>query len=268
MSASRGQTIGVADLAGFGFPQTVVDILLGRGFLELNPIQQMSIRAGLLDGHNQIIVAPTSSGKTLVAELAAVHHALNKKGVFYLASLKALVEEKYAVFRRFWAGGDEQILKTAISTGDRDFEDEGLSQTQVTFATYEKFYALIRDNPELLSHVSLVVVDELQTLGDDSRGATIEMLLTLIRVRNPKIQIIGLSAALPNADEIASWLEARVCRTSTRDIPLIEEVWSKPTVHSKQFGTGLDSLQARPNSTATIETLGIVRYLISEKQTP
>lgn len=126
----------------------------------------------------------------------------------------------------------------------------------------------IRDNPELLSHVSLVVVDELQTLGDESRGATIEMLLTLIRMRNPEIQIIGLSAALPNADEIASWLEARVCRTSTRDIPLIEEVWSKPTVHSKQFGTGLDSLQARPNSTATIETLGIVRYLISEKQTP
>src|SRR5438093_10446800 len=169
------------------------------------------------------------------------------KGAVYLVSLKALAEEKYSLFRRFWTAGDEQILRTAITTGDRDFEDEGLSQSQVTFATYEKFYAMIRDNPELLSHVSLIVVDELQTLGDTNRGSVLEMLLTLVIVRNPQTQIIGLSAALPNADDLGGWLGAKVCRTTKRDIPLIEEIWTKSTVYSKEFGQGYDAIQERPN---------------------
>src|SRR6185437_5740944 len=139
MSAAppKKNKITITDLESCGFPKQVVEILTQRGFVELNSIQQSSLESGLLDGKNQLIVAPTSSGKTLVAELAAVHHALHRKGTFYLVSLKALAEEKYAVFRRFWTAGDEQILRTAITTGDRDFEDEGLSQSQVTFATYE-----------------------------------------------------------------------------------------------------------------------------------
>lgn len=195
-------------------------------------------------------------------------HALHRKGAFYLVSLKALAEEKYAIFRRFWTAGDEQILRTAITTGDRDFEDEGLSQSQVTFATYEKFYALIRDNPDLLSHVSLIVVDELQTLGDRHRGSVLEMLLTLVMVRNPKIQIIGLSAALPNVEEVATWLGAKACRSASRDIPLFEEVWTKTTVYSKQFGQGTDGMQQRPNPTGSVETLNIVSDLVQRKQTP
>ncbi len=258
----------IADLGALGFPEQVVDTLTKRGFVELNPIQQASIEAGLLDGENLLIAAPTSSGKTLIAELAAIHHALHRKGAFYLVSLKALAEEKYSLFRRFWTAGDEQILRTAITTGDRDFEDEGLSQSQVTFATYEKFYALIRDNPELLSHVSLIVVDELQTLGDTNRGSVLEMLLTLVIVRNPQTQIIGLSAALPNADDLGGWLGAKVCRTTKRDIPLIEEIWTKSTVYSKEFGQGYDAIQERPNLASSIDTLDVVLDLIARKQTP
>jgi len=260
--------IKIADLEGLGFPKQVVDTLAKRGFVELNPIQQASIDAGLLGGGNQLIVAPTSSGKTLIAELAAIHHALHRKGAFYLVSLKALAEEKYSLFRRFWTSGDEQILRTAITTGDRDFEDEGLSQSQVTFATYEKFYALIRDNPDLLSHVSLIVVDEIQTLGDKNRGAVLEMLLTLVVVRSPQIQIVGLSAALPNAEELGTWLGAKVCRTTSRDIPLVEEIWTKSTVYSKQFGQGPNAIRERANPTSSIETLDIVFDLIARSQTP
>lgn len=270
MSASASSRVltQIRDLGKYGFPKSVVDTLSSRGFVELNPIQQASLDSGLLKGQSLLIVAPTSSGKTLIAELAAIHHAIHGKGVFYLVSLKALAEEKYELFRRFWTGGDEQLLKTAITTGDRDFQDDGLSQTQVTFATYEKFYALIKDNPELLSHISLIVVDELQTLGDRSRGVVLEMLLTLVSVSNPSIQIVGLSAALPNANEVAEWLNAKVCISKIRDIPLIEEIWTTSTIYSKTFGQGADLITTRVNPTKSVETFEIVQSVIEKKQTP
>ena len=198
----------IENLVNYGFPRNVTQILQARDFLALNPIQQLAIEKGLFKGRNLIIAAPTSSGKTLCAELAAIQHALNAKGAFYLVSLKALAEEKYELFRRFWTHGHEPIMRVGITTGDREFDDENLSQCKVTFATYEKFYSILKENPDLLKHVSLVVVDEVQTLGDPSRGVVLEALMTSLRVQDPSIQSLGLSAALANPEDIAEWLQA------------------------------------------------------------
>lgn len=258
----------VTELVNRGFPQEVIDILRERGIVSLNPIQTQALETGLLDGVNLVVIAPTSSGKTLVAELAAIHHALNAKGTFYLVSLKALAEEKYELFKRFWTSGPEPLLRTGITTGDRDLDDDNLSQCKITFATYEKLYTLVRENPSLLKHISLIVVDEIQTLGDAWRGFGLEALLTIVRLRNPSIQILGLSATVPNPDDLADWLDAKICRTYSRDIPLIEQIWSERKIHSKLFGTGLESLQEKANPTKSASTLEIVRYLISKGQTP
>ncbi len=144
------ETMRIEELVGFDLPRQIVSVLKERGFKELNPIQVAALDAGLLSGSNLVVIAPTSSGKTLIAELAAVHQGIKAKGTFYVVSLKALAEEKYELFRRFWTIGHEPILKTAITTGDRDFEDDNLSQCKITFATYEKLYTLVRDNPSLL----------------------------------------------------------------------------------------------------------------------
>lgn len=258
----------IENLADCQFPKRVIQILRDRGFVALNPIQRLAIEKGLFEGRNLIICAPTSSGKTLSAELAAIQHALNAKGAFYLVPLKALAEEKYELFRRFWTDGDEPIMRTGITTGDRDFDDENLSQCKVTFATYEKFYSVLKENPQILEHVSLVIVDEIQTLGEPSRGVVLETLLTTLRVRAPSIQILGLSAALANPAEIAEWLEADVARTTDRDIPLTEEVWTKSAIYSKRFGIGQTEFDERPNPTKSVDSSEIVRHLLGEKKTP
>jgi helicase len=256
------------NLLDYGFPKNVIQILQARDFVALNPIQQLAVKKGLFKRRNLIIAAPTSSGKTLCAELAAIHHALNAKGAFYLVSLKALAEEKYELFRRFWTQGREPIMRVGITTGDREFDDENLSQCKVTFATYEKFYSILKENPGLLKHVSLVVVDEIQTLGEPSRGVVLETLMTTLRVQDPSIQILGLSAALANPEDIAEWLEADVCRITGRDIPLTEEVWTVPTIYSKVFGVGQTELNQRPNPTNSLDTPEIIQHLLAEKKAP
>lgn len=266
--SSNSEQIPIESLANYGFPKDVIQILQMRGFKELNPIQRLAVEKGLFKGTNLIIAAPTSSGKTLCGELAAVHHALNARGAFYLVSLKALAEEKYELFRWHWTQGHEPIMRVGITTGDREFDDENLSQCKVTFATYEKFYSILKENPGLLKHISLVVVDEVQTLGEPSRGLTLETLITTIRVQDPSIQILSLSAALANPNDLAEWLQAAVCRITGRDIPLTEEIWTAPAIYSKRFGVGQTELDQRPNPTGSVDTPEIVERLLAEKKVP
>src|SRR3972149_6537242 len=49
--------------------KSAIDFLKNEGYSELYPPQQDSINAGLLDGENILVSAPTASGKTLIAIL-------------------------------------------------------------------------------------------------------------------------------------------------------------------------------------------------------
>ena len=54
------------------------ELLLKEGIKNLMPVQQLAIDSGLLEGESLLVVAGTSSGKTLVGELAGVNNALRK----------------------------------------------------------------------------------------------------------------------------------------------------------------------------------------------
>ena len=52
-------------------PEKLLKVIEAKGIEELRPAQEKAIKAGLLDRKNLLISTPTSSGKTLIAELAA-----------------------------------------------------------------------------------------------------------------------------------------------------------------------------------------------------
>jgi replicative superfamily II helicase len=61
--------------------------------------------------------------------------------------------------------------------------------------------------------LGLIVVDELHMIEDETRGALLELFLTKcyqISHKQPFLQIIGMSATIPNLPEIADWLKAKV----------------------------------------------------------
>ncbi|HUV33917.1 MAG TPA: DEAD/DEAH box helicase, partial [Candidatus Desulfaltia sp.] len=66
-------------------PNQVKRILADKGLKELYPPQADAIETGVLDGGNLVLASPTASGKTLIAELCAMKHVLERGGkVLYL----------------------------------------------------------------------------------------------------------------------------------------------------------------------------------------
>ncbi len=184
------------------------------GIAKLNDPQEKAVKNGLFGENNLVVSAKTASGKTLIAEMAALNTILVKKRkVVYLAPLRSISHEKFIEFRRKY----KVIFKIAISVGDYDNSDEDLANYDLIITTPEKFDSIMRHMPSWLKDVKLVIVDEIHTIGDIERGGTLEAIISVLKAKG--VRIIGLSATISNAEEIAEWLNAKLVESSYRPIP-------------------------------------------------
>lgn len=191
-------------------------ILCQEKFQELRPAQIKAINAGLLDGKNLLVCTPTGSGKTLIAEIAAMNNIYNHIGkAIYIVPLKSLATEKYQHFKEKYA--DKKI---ALSIGDPESSDEHLATYDMVITTSEKLDSLIRHKALWIKDVKVVIIDEIHLLNDAGRGPTLEMVLTLLRHLLKNIQLIGLSATIGNPGELAAWLNAELVQDDWRPVKL------------------------------------------------
>ena len=62
-------------------------------------------------------------------------------------------------------------------------------------------------------------------MNDPKRGPTLEVTLSRLMHLNPNIIVLGLSATIQNADEIADWLDAILITSDWRPVELLEGVF-------------------------------------------
>jgi helicase len=190
--------------------------LTQRGIKSLTPPQELAIKQGLLRGENLVVASPTASGKTFIAEMAMLRSIMHdRKKAVYVAPMRALVSEKYEEFKEAYP-----FLKIAMSIGDLDSLDHWLSGYDIIFVSTEKLDSLIRHGLNWLDQVGCVVIDEIHMLDDPSRGPTLEILITKLRRLCSDAQILGLSATIGNARELASWLDAALVESDYRPVKL------------------------------------------------
>jgi len=214
-------------IAELPVPEPVKDILLNSGITELFPPQEETIQAGVLDDKNIVLASPTASGKTLIAELCALKHVLEKHGkVVYLAPLRALASEKFEDFKKYSSirKPDGRKVNVGISTGDFDTADNWLERYDIIVTTNEKADSLLRHRAKWMDEISLVIADEVHLLNDAGRGPTLEVVLARLMQVNPNIQVLALSATIGNVNEIAEWLKAAYIVTEWRPVILKEGV--------------------------------------------
>ena len=250
-----------------GIERPEVDELLSQslknwGIEELTDVQCLALEEGVASGESLIVCAPTSSGKTLVGEIA-VHQALRRGArCLYLVSHKALADQKYLDFQRKFCGEASDPFGTVgLSTGDRE---EGDIQSDILVATYEKGLVLALAG-QIDARDSVVVADELQIVGDPSRGPGIEILCAFLRQSEVK-QFIALTATVENPNDYSSWLQCRLVQSHVRDVDLRQEIWYRNQCYVVTFGQDVGELH--DNDHYPDNTLDIVTYLIEQGRAP
>jgi helicase len=206
-------------------PESVKEIIVKSGIVELYPPQEEAIKAGALEGKNLVLASPTASGKTLVAEFCALKHILEKNGkIVYLTPLRALANEKFDEFKKYTAisKADGKRIRIGISTGDFDSTDAWLERYDIIITTNEKADSLLRHRAKWMDEISLIIADEVHLLNEAERGPTLEVVLARLMQINPDIQILALSATINNVEEIAGWIKADHVTTEWRPVILKE----------------------------------------------
>ena len=229
MAGARPAAVLVSELE---LPRPARDLLASEGYEELYPPQAAAVKAGLLGGRSVLVSAPTASGKTLVAMLAMMAHlSAGRPGkIVYLSPLRALASEKFAEFKKLGGirmGGKKAQVK--VSTGETGGGSR-LGDGDIIVLTNERMDALMRQGPEWVSKIGLVVADEIHLISDPARGPTLEMVLTRAGMLAGRPQVVGLSATMTNAAEIARWLGARLADSDWRPVRLREGVFKDGSI--------------------------------------
>ncbi|MEK6821239.1 MAG: DEAD/DEAH box helicase, partial [archaeon] len=192
-----------------------------NGFEHFNPMQSKVLLANWKT-QNLVVASPTASGKTIIAELTGLESIFNKrKKAVYTCPLRALAHEHHRDLKEKYSKPHQ--IKMAVSTGDLDSSSKHLSNVDFIFTTYEKLDSLLIHRTEWLNQIGVLIIDEVHELDSD-RGATLEMVITKLRILNPQLQIVALSATIPNADELSVWLNAELVESNYRPVPLKEGV--------------------------------------------
>ena len=189
------------------------------GMSRLNPIQSRVFNTAYNSSENMLICAPTGAGKTniamltylnLVKQFVAEDGNIDRnriKGI-YIAPMKALAQE---VVEKFSSRLKPLGLIVREFTGDMQLSRQEVADSHLIVTTPEKWDVVTRKGGDgsLGTLVSLIIIDEVHLLAED-RGAVIETIVArtqrYIESSQSFVRIVGLSATLPNYQDVASFL--------------------------------------------------------------
>ena len=158
---------------------------------ELDEFQKRSI-IRLEQKQSVLVCAHTSSGKTVVAEYGIALGEKHSKRVIYTSPIKALSNQKYQDFKK-------RFNSVGILTGDVSINPDA----QCLIMTTEILQGYLYKNHGILSQLEWIIFDEIHYINDMERGHVWEEILILLP---PGINVIMLSATIPNYLEFAKWV--------------------------------------------------------------
>jgi pre-mRNA-splicing helicase BRR2 len=186
-------------------------------FKEFNPVQTQTFHELFKTDRNTLICAPSGSGKLVCAEFA-IHRMLvsdpDGKCV-YVAPKDSIVNNVYLN----WSERFGSILKPSQVvklSGESATDLRLLAQAKIVVCSCEQWDSISRRwrQRRAVQQVTLFIMDDMHFLGGEG-GPTMEVIISRMRYvssqkqqedRSSRLRIIGLSASLANAREVAEWM--------------------------------------------------------------
>ncbi|XP_024031656.1 helicase and polymerase-containing protein TEBICHI [Morus notabilis] len=239
-------------------PSEICNIYRKKGISKLYPWQVDCLQVdGVLQRRNLVYCASTSAGKSFVAEILMLRRVLSfgKMALLVLPYVSICAEKAEHL----------EVLLEPLGKHVRSYygtQGGGAlpKDTSVAVCTIEKANSLINRLLEegRLLEVGIIVIDELHMVGDRSRGYLLELMLTKLRYASGEgnsegssgesfgmssgkadcahgLQIVGMSATMPNVGAVADWLQAALYQTDFRPVPLEEYIKVGNTIYNKQM---------------------------------
>ena len=211
----------------------LMEVLLS-GFKKLLPIQEICIRAGLLDERHLLVSSQTASGKTLVGEIAGVESILDGRGkLLFLVPLVALAYQKYEQLSARYERLSVSLVvgRTRVWTKEDSHPERGVDvDADVLVGTYEGVDSMLRSGAAL-GKVGCVVIDEVQMLMDEDRGHRLDGLIARLKHTHPDAQLLYLSATVGEPEVLARSVGAQLVEYTHRPVPLKRHLILCPSHH-------------------------------------
>jgi superfamily II DNA/RNA helicase len=205
---------------------SVVTRILDQVGIRPRGVQKEAIEKGLLGGESILVCSPTGSGKTLVGEIALLRAISSGQRGLYMTPLRALAEQVYTVLQERYSS---QNISIGVSTSDYQLDGSELEDYDILVTTFERADSLLRHKAQWLEDIGTVVVDEIQSIGESSRGARLESVIMRLKHLLKEFQVIALSATIGFPDQLAEWLGCKLVQSSDRPVPLLCSVVVKPS---------------------------------------
>lgn len=198
-----------------------------RAEVELWPSQLDAAQRVLDFDSNLVVSLPTSAGKTRIAELCILACLACGKRVVFVTPLRALSAQTEVSLRRTFGPLGKTVSSLYGSIGASGADVDALRTQHIVVSTPEKLDFALRSDPDLLTDIGLVVLDEGHMIGLGEREVRYEAQIQrlLRRADAASRRIVCLSAILPDGtqlEDFTAWL------TSDGADGLIKNDW-RPT---------------------------------------
>ncbi|CAM8964887.1 unnamed protein product [Rhodiola kirilowii] len=187
--------------------------------LNLNRVQSRVYKTALFSAANILLCAPTGAGKTIVAMLTILHQiALNRNPdgtinhenykIVYVVPMKVKVAE---VASHLSGRLHAYNVNVKGLSEDQTQARQQIEETQIIVTTPENWDNITRKSGDrtYTQIVKLLIIDEINLLHD-SRGPVLESIVARtirqIETTGEPIRLVGLSATLPNYEDVALFL--------------------------------------------------------------
>lgn len=186
-------------------------------FKEFNPIQTQTFHELFKTGRNCLVCAPSNSGKTICAAFAILHMlTTNSEGkCVYVAPSDEIADPVYDQLVALFG----QLLRKSVIvrlSGETAPDLELLAAGKIVVSSARQWDILSRRwrQRKAVQSVSLMIFDELHFLGGEL-GPKMEVIISRTRYMSSQLQsdsaesgirIVGLSASLANARDVAEWM--------------------------------------------------------------